>query len=71
MLEDITFLLGDVPFRPFHLITTDGKDYRVESPQSLNVRDHGRSVHFLRKEGHQVYIAVRHIVRIEVAEHHR
>jgi hypothetical protein len=71
MLEDITFLLGDVPFRPFHIIMTDDKDYRVDSPNQVSVPDHGKSIHLTRKEGHVVYLALRHVLRIEVAEHHR
>jgi len=69
MLEDIAFLLGDVPFRPFHLVTSDGKDYRIDSPKQLTLPEHGRSVHYTRKEGHLMMISVRHILRIEVAEH--
>lgn len=71
MLEDITFLLSDVPFRSFHIVMSDGKDYRVDSPHQLSIPDHGKSIHMTRKEGHLVYLAVRHMLRIEVAEHHR
>jgi hypothetical protein len=71
MLEDITFLLGDVPFRPFHIVMVDDKDYRVDSPKQVAIPDHGKSIHLTRKEGHLVYLSIRHILRIEVAEHHR
>jgi hypothetical protein len=65
MVEKIRQLLHLVPFIPFKIRTTDGREYLVPTADHAVVRPSGTRVIVFGDEDHDTYLSGLHIVVVE------
>jgi hypothetical protein len=65
MVEKIRQLLDSVPFVPFKIRTTDGREYLVATSDHAAVRPSGTRVLIFGDDDKDVYLSGLHIVAVE------
>jgi hypothetical protein len=65
MVEKIRQLLGQVPFVPFSIRTTDGREYVVATADHAVVRPSGSRVIIFGDDDKDIYLSGLHIVAVE------
>ena len=65
MIERIRYLLAEVPFQPFYVVTSAGRSYRVASPDHAGVSPSKTKVHIWFDDDGATEIAGLHIVSVD------
>ena len=68
MIGDIRYLLAQVPFRPFSVVTSSGMKYRIGSPDHAGFNPQKTRVLIWFDDGSGVTIAALHVVALEDEE---